>query len=127
MSRATSQRHETGVARIESLEERRLLSHGPISPHVKVNAKYAPVQAVHVKVAKAPKAPKVSAGVTATIDTAGVVHAEGTPGDDVITIQLDAADPSKLDIIINGTRSQFPVSIMTGIAADGGPSSLPSK
>ncbi|HET6249464.1 MAG TPA: hypothetical protein VFE47_17365 [Tepidisphaeraceae bacterium] len=85
------------------------------------NAPVAPPPAHLPTAPDAKPTPKPPAGTIATIDAAGVVHAEGTPRNDYIEITLDAGDPSKLDVIINGTVAQFPLASVTGIVAAGGP------
>jgi Ca2+-binding RTX toxin-like protein len=48
------------------------------------------------------------------IDAAGVLQVSGTNKSDVIVVELDAADATKLDVTVNGTMSQFDVSAVTG-------------
>src|SRR5438309_11578652 len=50
----------------------------------------------------------------------GVLQVRGSAGDDVIRVQLDASDATKLDVVLNGTVSQFDLSAITrGIKIDG--------
>jgi Ca2+-binding RTX toxin-like protein len=56
----------------------------------------------------------LSAAPAPAIDAGGVLQVVGTNKSDVIVVELDAADATKLDVTVNGTMTQFEASSVTG-------------
>lgn len=127
---------------IEALESRTLLSHGsetlpaitdvPGGQHLKLHpasltasshAAAAQGKPAHrPKPAKAPKnpAPSPKARGDATQIVHGVLHITGTQGNDVIRIELDPHDATKLDVIVNGVATAHNLAALTGVRIDSG-------
>src|SRR5436305_1358436 len=60
------------------------------------------------------------AAPTAVLDSSGVLEVNGTRKADVISIQVDAADATKLDVTMNGTTVSFALADVKGIHVDAG-------
>ena len=96
------------IAMVEGLEARRLLSHGAGISHPRAHA--------HLH---APGHLKASA-VQSTVDAAGVLRIEGTPGNDIIRIMIDAGNSAKLDTVVNDVTTRYSLSSLKGVRVDGG-------
>lgn len=60
------------------------------------------------------------AAPTAVLDASGVLEVNGTRKADLISIHVDAADATKLDVTMNGTTVSFALADVKGIHVDAG-------
>ena len=68
--------------------------------------------------------PRRLLSASVSLAAGGALTVNGTPGNDVIRITLDATNPRQLDVIVNGATQSFTASSVNSVTVNAGSTSL---